>query len=137
MSKREHYIYVSNSSLNFNRFVIELPKTLHLEGDWVCALVECSVKFFSKDVNSLPRQLYILSDFCVTSFVNNLQLPVLRKMILPKKSFMIFRPVTQLYIPIKQNWLNRLEFSVCDDNLCAVNVDENTSIEFTLHLKNY
>lgn len=133
MSESEHYIHVSNTSLYFNHFVIELSKTLHLEGNWKCALVECSFK----NVSTLPRELYLLSDFCVTSFVNNLQLPVLRKIFLPKKSFVSFAPTALLYIPVKQKWVNRLEFSVCDGELNDFNVDQNTNIAFTLHLKRY
>ena len=137
MSKSEHYIYVSSKSQEFNQFVIELPTTLHLEGSWKCALVECSIKFFSKDLSNIPKEIYILSNFCSTSFFNNLQLPILRKITLAKKTFFSFTPSTRFYIPIKQDWMNRLEFSMGDERLGKVEIDENTEIRFTLHLKKY
>ena len=138
MSKSEHYVYVSNKDLTFNHFVIDLPTTIHLEGNWKCALLECSIRFFSKDVPNIPKCIYILSDFCTTSFVNNAQRPVLRKVIpSSRKAFTSFTASTRMYIPMKQDWLNKLEFSVRDENLDDVPVDANTRIEFTLHLKRY
>lgn len=137
MAKSEHYIYASSDSQTLGSFVIELPTTLYLDGSWKCALVECSIKFFSKDMSRIPKEIYILSNFCSTSFFNNLQLPILRKITLAKKVFFSFTPATRLYIPIKQDWMNRLEFSVCDEALDKVEIDEKTVINFTLHLKKY
>lgn len=137
MSKSEHYVYVSNKHLSFKHFVIDLPTSIQLEGDWKCALVECSIKFLKKDITSIPKEIFILADFCTTSFVNNLQLPILRKFWLSKKVSLTFYPSTLIYIPIKQDWLNQLGFSLCDENLNEVSVAENTQLQFTLHLKKY
>lgn len=135
MSKNEHYIYVSNKALNFNHFVIDLPTTIHLEGDWKCALVECSIRFFKKDTTHTPKEIYLLCDFCGTSFINNTQLPVLRKINVLKKVFLFFEPISLIYIPVKQEWVNKLSFSLCDENLRELSLDENTQIQFTIHLK--
>lgn len=134
MPLREHFIYVSGS-INENHFGIDLPSTLHLEGEWKCAVVDCSFKFFNKELNKLPRAVFLLANFCTTSLVNDRHLPVLRKILLPKKALINFNPSIRLYIPIKQVWINRLEFSLTDINLDCLNLNPNSLIEFTLHLK--
>lgn len=135
MSPREHIIYVSNKSINEKHFGIDLPSTLHLEGEWKCALIDCSFKFFNKDLANLPRGVLLLADFCTTSLINDRHLPVLRKFLLPKKASISFNPTTRLYIPLKQDWINRLEFSLCDLELDRLNINPNCLIEFTLHLR--
>lgn len=118
-----------------NHFGIDLPATLHLDGEWKCALIECSFKFFAKDIPNVPASIFLLSDFCTTSLVNERRLPVLRKLYLPRKAAITITPTSRLYIPIKQIWINRLEFSLVDLNFNYLEVNPKCRIEFTLHLR--
>jgi hypothetical protein len=137
MSASEHFIFVNSTFSSENHFGIDLPSTLQLEGNWKCALIECSFKFFNKDLPNIPRVVFLLADFCTSSFINEKFLPVLRKLNLPRKTSISIIPPSSLYVPIKQEWVNRLEFSVHDLDLNVLNVNEKTEIEFTLHFKKF
>lgn len=135
MSPREHFIYVNCDSISDNHFGVDLPATLRLEGEWKCGLIECSIKFFHKDLPNIPSGVFLLADFCSTSLVNERQLPVLRRFQLPKKAMINISPLIPLYIPIKQFWLNRLEFSLVDFDFNVLNVNSKCRIDLTLHLR--
>lgn len=74
----EHYLYLSSQdSLYIHQnnksadFTIDLPKTLHLKGDWELALinVQCNI--------SRKAPFYVLCNVVDQSYVRNTQLPIL------------------------------------------------------------
>ena len=56
-----------------NDFIVDLPKTLRLEGSWEVALTDVKIKSTKK------ASFYLLVDFCEENFLGGSQYPVLRR----------------------------------------------------------
>jgi hypothetical protein len=136
MGKEEHRFYFSSShsisNSNTSSFTVNLPFSLDLAGRWKCTIYEVFID--SADLST--ESLYILSDFCETSLLEeNKQLPILRKLYLsPNKKFYNFPHL--LYIPLKQVHLTNFTLSFLDTNLQKINTTD-LKIECTLHFYKY
>lgn len=133
MQQSEHRIYFSSSFCEKERFLVNLPFSLDLRGDWKCGVKD----IFITSTNTLPNYIYILGDFCETSIVYGIeQLPVLRKLFLgdSKKYHHFEHP---FYIPLKQKHLNKFELCLIDSNFKKINFGEEFLIECTLHFYKY
>lgn len=134
MSKREHRVYFSSafceSDSKLGRFIVNLPVTLDFSYLSKCAIRDI---FISSEVNSSLNSIYILGDFCETSFLHKEeQLPVLSKVYINNKEKYYILP-DPLYIPLKQNHLRTFELQFLNSNLEPINFGEEYLIECTLH----
>jgi hypothetical protein len=131
MSKGEHHFYFSSKhSIHNNRgtFTVNLPFPLQFDGEWKCAIFD----LFISDSHQ-PSPIYLLTDFCETSFVQgDKQLPILRKVYLEEnKDYYSFTNL--VYIPLKQNHLTNFSISFLDSNLERVVFNNSTFIECNIH----
>ena len=82
-------------------FTLELPETIHLEGDWVIALTEIYT------LEDISEPLLILCDICEQSIHEGKWKPVLK---------LIYPDCIQFsnlhYIPIKNRNINRIRFRI-------------------------
>ena len=62
---------------NSHSFIVELPHSLHLSGEWECALVDA--RFESASPIEFPV-IVICSDLCVDSCLGSEKFPVLRRL---------------------------------------------------------
>ena len=108
----------SNKPYNF---IVDLPKTLLLEGEWEVALTDIKIKA-SKRVS-----FYILTDFCEESIVKGSQRSVLRRV---DDKFGIY-PLPY-YVKVIKSEIQRVRVIVLDQNL---DFFELTEINCTLHLR--
>lgn len=135
MSKREQRIYFTSTfaeqDSTLGHFVVNLPLSLDLSGFWKCAIRDIYIS--SKTISSLDY-IYILGNFCETSFVGkSKELPILKKVYLKKRQ-QFYTFTHPLYIPLKQKQLNSFELEFVDSNLKVVNFEEESFvIECTLH----
>lgn len=140
MSEDEHVIYFSSefsvqdtASGGFN---VALPYTLNLEGFWKCGVLDFFIRPDNSDAQS-SQFIYILSDFCKTSFIQqSQQLPILKKVGLRKSqhSYKFTRP---LYVPLKQNSLTDFDLLFLDSFLTPIKLHRAHKIECTLHFVRY
>jgi len=133
MSKREHRIYFSSSFCDSDnkkgRFLVHLPFSLELQGEWKCAIRD----IFITNKNILPKFIYILSDFCETSIVyGKEQLPILKKIFIDS-SEKYLNSEEPLYIPLKQTQLNKFELRFINPQLEEIDFGDKFLIECTIH----
>jgi len=135
MLKEEHRVYFSSkkSTLAGEHFIFDLPYTLDLSGKWKCALKDF---YIHAENSTIPKFVYVLGDFCETSFVNGRELPVIAKIYI-KKNINFYSAVRPLYIPLKQKELRKIELLFLDSNLQNFNFDPAFLIECTLHFYKY
>lgn len=98
--------YPSNNAADFT---VKLPYTLNLESSgWLCGL--CEIEFFP--IGKTPKVMYVLSDICQESIVNNQTLPLLRPLNIAShkivKKPMSFVYARVFYTPLKQQKIDRI-----------------------------
>ena len=101
-------------------YIIEFPRTFSLEGDWVCALVESSLK------HDLESELYLYCDVVDNTMVHGKNLPLVRTF---QKSEKYTNP---FYIPVTTSRINRIRFTIKDRKNITPNVDLK-DFSFVLH----
>ena len=89
-NKEELYIYLSSKDCELifpeNKawdFTIRLPRTLHLDGKWLCALMQ--VEFQVGKAKTSKEHLYICCGLSEESFIRGTQLPVLNEVTINAK----------------------------------------------------
>ena len=137
MGQFEHFIYASPQDSQalyptnrFTDFVVELPETLYLDGDWEIGLLEV---VYNRNVHNevrCPKGPSILwfCDVCEESFVRGHQLPILRKLERPGT----FNPV--IYRRIKASATKRLRLYMTDYDLNAITLGS-WNFKCVLHLR--
>lgn len=133
MSKEEHRIFFSSAycEKSSEHFLINLPFSLDLSGKWKCTIRDIYLSV--NRVNFSPEYIYILGDFCETSIIQGKkQLPILKQFYFQqnKKYYSYDHP---LYIPLKQNSLNKIELRFLDKDLKDIDFGEKYLIECCLH----
>jgi len=140
MSEGEHLLYFSSKyspqdSIT-GRFIINLPLTLNLEGEWKCALLDFFIRPDNSDDLS-SEFIYILGDFCKTSFIQqNKQLPILKKVSINNSAHQ-YEFSYPLYIPLKQSSLTNFTLTFLDTFLKPIILHKSYLIECTLHFTKY
>jgi len=145
MSEEEHLFYFSSKySLQdpiTGSFTINLPLTLNLEGKWKCAVLDFFIRpdnldFFIRpdDSNKHTSEfIYILADFCSTSFIQeNKQIPILKKIGVNKGTYH-YSFTHPLYIPLKQPTLTNFDLTFLDTFFEPITLHKTFLIECTLH----
>lgn len=127
----QHFLFcASNDCLKFHPennshdFIVELPQTLHLEGEWECALV---VLFNLEQL----KVVVLMSDLCSSSYMDNQKLPVLRRFLLSRGSIPITTP---FYVPLTRDQIQRfriyLSYSELNNSTLRIK-----TLYCTLHLR--
>lgn len=140
MLEEEHLVYFSSNyssqDLRSGGFTVNLPYTLNLEGSWKCAVLDFFIRPDNSDSNS-SQFIYILADFCKTSFIHQTeQLPILKKVAVRKGSQQ-YQFAVPLYIPLKQNSITNFELVFLDSFLVPIKLHRKNKIECTLHFFKY
>ena len=122
------FLYVSwTDSLHIHRmnkpynFIVDFPKTLHLEGQWEVALMDIIIK------SSKKSSFYLLADFCEESLLKGSQRTILRRVDNKNShySFPYYGKITKLDI-------QSIRVIALDQNLDFFQL---TDIECILHLR--
>lgn len=115
-------------------FTVQLPKTLSLPGQWVCALTE--IVYEPKFIGKRPSNLYICSDIVQPSYESDALLPVLRKISVldsfNMKSINIFPQ--NYYVEVNQDEIQYFTVYIKDQSLEPVSFESQT-LTCTVHLK--
>lgn len=124
----------SNDCLKFHPensshdFIVELPYTLHLEGEWECALVE----LFCNTLNLEQLKVVVLvSDLCSSSYIDYQRLPVLRRFLLSRGSIPITTPFN---VPLTRAQIQRFRIHLSCGELINSTLPIKT-LYCTLHLR--
>lgn len=136
MSEREHRIYFSSDFSTQDRvtgsFTVNLPFSLNLEGVWRCAILDFFIRPDISDSHS-SQFIYILADFCQTSFIHQTtELPILKKVHL-NNSAQYYDFSNPLYIPLKQSSLTDFDLVFLDSFLLPVTLTRPSKIECMIH----
>lgn len=112
----DHYLYLSSSDSTAVHpsntpvdFTVELPRSIHLQGYWECALVDVQLTGVT-----IPFDPFCLcSDICTDSCVGHLRLPVLRRLSSKgwKKDSVLQFEQTQ-YKRVKLNQISRIRLFI-------------------------
>lgn len=94
---------------NSNDFIVKLPKTLHLDGDWECALLDVT---FENPTPGRSKMINILTDLCDSSHINFQNLPILRRLLLHEGSYEFKQP---FYIRIARDQIQRFRIYITYD----------------------
>lgn len=131
----QHFLFcASNYCLKFHPennshdFIIELPQTLHLQGEWECALVDI---FF--DVPNLAhlKVITVMSDLCCSSYIDFQKLPVLRRLLLARGSAALINP---FYVPLARDQIQRFRIYLSYSDLTNSSLPIKT-LHCTLNLR--
>jgi hypothetical protein len=135
MSEEEHLFYFSSRYTVQDKvtgsFTVRLPYKLSLEVVWNCAVLDFFINSDKSD-NQSVQYIYILGDFCKTSFIRDKQLPILQR-IPVSESVQQYTPSHLLYIPLKQDSITDLGLTFLNSVLEPVRLSNSTIIECTLH----
>lgn len=140
MSEEEHVFYFSSKFTKQDKvsgsFTVNLPFTLNLKGKWKCAILNFFIKpDISNDQSS--QYIYILADFCKTSFVQgNKERPILQKIGL-SKSNQQYNISNLLYISVKQSTLSDFDLLFLDSSFNPIILGKRHIIECALHFMKY
>ena len=104
-----------------NNFIVDLPKSLLLEGKWEVALTDIKVKSPKKST------FYLLVDFCKESFLKGSQYPVLRRVDGKEAEYTL-----PYFVETNKSELRSFRLSIVDQKLNPFHLME---IECTLHLR--
>ena len=138
----EHFLYLSSDDCREyfpnntgGHFIAQLPRTLYLQGPWKCALLEFRYAAQFKNAQH-PDDLIICSDICVENYINNVELPVLRRITVdydkPKQKKCVI--VSQgYYVPIVPNTLKHVKIYIKGSN--ETNLSFSYKVTCVLHLK--
>lgn len=94
-------------------FVVDLPKTYQMPGDWECALTELSTPTLTEEPSN---RLYICTDIVEESHVRNSFLPVLRS-IGSREEYFDLDFVRPYYFKVRFEDMNRLRMFIRGDDL--------------------
>ena len=108
-------------SNNPNNFIVDLPKSLLLEGKWEVALTDIKVK------SSKKSTFYLLSDICEESFLKGSRYPVLRRVYSKEAEYNL-----PYYVDVNKSEVQSIRLILLDQNLNPLNLSD---IECTLHLR--
>lgn len=137
--EKDHYLFLNSQNSKYMHsdnsgtdFTIELPKTYELNGHWECGLKEISVV-------SNEEKLYVCSDVCEESYVEDTMLPMLRVLYNIKKgkkkeSYFLFND--PCYIKVKVDKLSRIRMFIRGSQLQSLKTD-NFTLYCTLHLRRW
>ena len=126
------YLYVNSKQYKFYDltihkntgydFMIELPRTLELQGEWSCAVLEVSLE------KPLTEILYLYCDIIENSLILGKPLPLLRSF---QESIEYAIPV---YVPVIVDEIKRINFKIrdIDDKKSDIKIDEAV---YMIHLK--
>lgn len=113
-------------------FLVDLPRTYVLEGQWECALTELT---FVSDFEKLINRIYVCSDLVVQSYARGTSLPILRPVDITEneKNVLVFNPA--YYLRIHRQAFNRIRIFIRDEELnpCRFKIDR---LYCTLHFRN-
>ena len=113
-------------------FLVDLPRTYVLEGQWECALMEVT---FLSDLEKSTKRIYVCCDLVDQSYVRGTSLPILRPIdiIENEKVDLVFNP--PYYLRIHHQTFSRIRISIRDENLhpCRFKIDR---LYCTLHFRN-
>lgn len=131
----QHFLFcASNDCLKFNPennshdFLVELPQTLHLEGEWECALVELLCDTLNLEQ---LKVVVLMSDLCSSSYIDYQRLPVLRRFLLSRGSIPITTP---FYVPLTRDQIQRFRIDLSYGELINSTLPIKT-LYCTLHLR--
>lgn len=127
-----HYLFLSSQDSKeqypantATDFTIELPKVYNLEGRWECALVE-----IDPGVNA--NTLYVCTDLCQESYVENTMAPILRRLSNIKKGKKQFEYSVPFYVEVKKTQVDRIRIFI------RGGIDTNNTItRCVLHLRRW
>ena len=133
----DHYFFLSNNnSLKqypnniASDFTVELPRPFRLKGNWECALV--AIELYLDEDN-----IYLCTDICEESFVEDTLFPVLRWIRTSKKGrsreryYQFDRP---MYVPLKMNVLTNIRLFIRGPKLRPLERDQ-TVVRCSIHLR--
>lgn len=121
------YLYVSSSPTEHfpdntsTDFTVQLPRVL--SGNWKLGAVEVNLSFPPK------TQLFVCTDLCAESIVNERYLPVLCQ--LTKKTY---QPGNILYIPVKTTHFHTVRVYICDKLGVVHKIGGRGDTTVTIHL---
>ena len=136
------YLYLSSQDSldvrknnNPSEFLIQLPKSYTLDGNWTCAVTEITL---TCDFSPRSKRLYLCCDIVEETCVRGTLLPVLRSFEIETKykrqKYKEFK--VPAYLPVTITHLNSLRFYVKDENLNTVEFNTN-DLHCVLHLKRH
>ena len=113
-------------------FLVDLPRTYVLEGEWDCALTEVT---FLSDLEKSTNRIDVCSDLVDQSYVRRTSLPILRPIdiVENEKVDLVFNPT--YYLHIHRQAFSRIKIYIRDDELnpCRFKIDR---LYCTLHFRN-
>ncbi len=122
-------LYPNNTS---SEFIVELGQTYELDGEWTVELTEirCALD------NSKAKQLYVYSNLCEPSYVQNKYSPLLRNISLssPRKTIEQFH--NSYAIKVAHSQLQRVKIYIRDENNKPASFSKDP-LYITLRLKKY
>ena len=104
-----------------NDFIVDLPKSLLLQGKWEVALTDIKVKAPKKST------FYVLADFCEESFLKGSQYPVLRRVDGKEAQYTL-----PYFVETNKSEVRSIRLSILDQNLKPYQLSD---IECTLYLR--
>jgi hypothetical protein len=103
-------------------FLVDLPKSYRIQGQWECALTEIT---FVSQLERLTQRIYVCCDLADQSYVKETSLPVLRSIDVDadEKVDLIFNPPH--YLKVNRQDLSRIQIFIRDDELnpCRFKID--------------
>ena len=133
----EHYLFLSSDqskdrypSNEPGDFTVELPRTYHLQGHWICSLKEIQIPVRSDIV-------YVCSDICGESYAENTMLPILGALQKPSGKSVVthFLFDNPMRMKIKPTIVNRVRIFIRDSQLKSFEVSK--TVRCTVHLKKW
>lgn len=103
-------------------FVVDLPKTYLLEGQWECALTEIALSTY---LEQKTARIYVCLDIVEESYVKETFLPILRPLITREEDTVDLEINTAYYMRLRHQDLNRVRIFIRDDRLnpCRFKID--------------
>ena len=116
--------YPDNKPCNFK---IKLRQNIELNGFWKIALTEITLG----EGNKKDDTLYIYSNICGESFINGVNLPLLRRVVVNNNRNTIF--TSSYYVPVVKSEISEIEFKLENEKGEAANHIKNP-ITLVVHL---
>lgn len=112
-------------------FIVDLPRSYRLQGQWECALTEMT---FVSQFERMTHRVYVCCDLVDQSYVKETSLPLLRSIDIDadEKVDLIFNPA--YYLKINRQDLNRIQIFIRDDalNPCRFKIER---LYCTIHFR--
>ena len=121
-------LYLNNSK---NDFIIELGETYELNGTWTVELMDIQCSLAN---NTISKHMYVFTDLCEHSYVNDKHLPILRRIPLLKKKN-IDKSFAQPYaVKVAHSQIQRIRVYIMDEKNKPVSFSSEP-VYLTLRLK--